>query len=475
MKRLNELIKCKYNIPIYGIKTNSKKIKKGDLFIAVHGYNCDHHAFISEAVANGASAIISEKKVDVDVPVIIVKDTNKTLEEICLKFYNHIEKKFRFIGITGTDGKTTTSTIIYNILKDELNCCNIGTNGLEYQQMFFKLNNTTPEMEELYNFLSILSQAGCKTVSMEVSSEALLHRRVDKFNYDVAILTNITEDHLNIHKNIDNYVNAKAKLFKKVKKNGICILNYDDKHAEEIRKVSRGKIYTYGKSSNCDFAICHIKCKDMSTHFDILHKNTSYHITTNLVGEYNAYNITAAFACALILGLPPRTIIKRIKSINTINGRFEQLDFGQNFTIILDYAHTENGVKNILSTLKKLKHNKIITVIGSAGGREKQKRSAMGKITSQLSDHVIFTMDDPRNENVSDIISDLTKLIEKNNYEKEENRENAIKKSLTMAKAGDVVAILGKGRDEYMAIKDKKVYYSDYEVIKNFFQDNEKH
>ena len=236
MKRLNELIKCDYDTPISGIKTNSKDIKPGDLFVAIHGFNCDHHDYIMDAINRKASAIISEKKVETNIPVVLVNNTNDSLQTICKKYYDNVEEKLDFIGVTGTDGKTTTTTIISKILEEKLACANMGTNGLFYKGFHESLNTTTPEFEKLYEKLSTLKNQGCKTVAMEVSSEALLHKRVENLKYKVAILTNITGDHMNIHKTMDNYVDAKGQLFKKVRDDGYCILNNDDKYTSNIKK-----------------------------------------------------------------------------------------------------------------------------------------------------------------------------------------------------------------------------------------------
>ena len=467
MKKLKDLIKCNYDIPIYGIKTNSKEVLKGDLFIAIKGFNVDHHEYIEDAIEKGAVAVISEKEIDTQLPVIVVKNTNKTLPKILDKFYDNIEDNFTFIGVTGTDGKTTTSTIIHKILSKYYKCANIGTNGIDYNDLHIDTDNTTPSMEKMYEYLKILNEKGCKYITMETSSEALLHKRVENIKYNVGILTNITEDHLNIHKTKSNYIKCKSKLFKQVKDDRYSILNYDDKYYEVIKKSCNGKVITYGRDINSDFRITSIKEKK-KTKFYIETKNKKYKLSTNLKGIYNIYNITAAFTACYLLGLTPKKIIKEISNLS-IPGRGERLDFGQKYTIILDYAHTTNGIKSILSTLSVNKKNRIISVTGSAGGREKEKRREMGKITSDLSDLVIFTMDDPRYEEPENIIKEMTQDIEKNNYLKIVDRKEAIYKALSLAKPNDIVVILGKGRDNYMAIKDKKTKYSDYEVIKSFF------
>ena len=466
MKRLNELIFCKYSTPIYGIKTDSRNIEKGDLFVAVHGMNVNHHDFIQDAVEKGAAAVISEKMVNVPVPIIIVKNTNKVLNKLLKRFYSNIEKEFFFIGITGTDGKTTTSTIISKILDG---CANLGTNGLFYEDYHQSLNNTTPSIDELSNLFFKLNKLGCKYISMEVSSEALLHKRLDNIKYNVGILTNITEDHLNIHKNIDDYVESKSRLFSKIKKDGIAILNLDDKYYSRILKKCKCKTFTYGFDVKSDFVICKDCDSSDVNSFKILHNGKSYIIKTCFTQKYNLYNLTAAFACLYLLGISPNYIINKINNIDTIPGRGEKLDFGQKYSIILDYAHTENAIRNILTETNTNKMGRIITVTGSAGGREKEKRRKIGKTVTDLSDIVIFTEDDPRYEKVLDIINDMTRDVNKDNYKIIVDREEAIYYALSIAEKKDTVLVLGKGRDDYMAIMDKKVKYSDYEVIKAYF------
>ncbi len=465
MKKLNEIINCDYNIPIKGIKTDSRNIKKGDLFIAIKGFNEDHHKYIDDAIKNGAIAIIGEKDIDCSIPYIKVKDANKELPKILSKYYNGIEKDFRFIGITGTDGKTTTATIVSKIL----NCCYIGTNGVIYQSMRINSNNTTPEICELYEYLVKLKKLGCKTIVMEVSSEALLHKRVDNIEFDYACLTNITEDHLNIHKTIENYIKSKKKLVSLVRKNGITILNIDDKNYKNVKKSCKCKMYTYGKEENADFKICQINTTDYKMKFNIKYQGEEYEVVTPLFGEYNAYNITLAFCVCYNLGISPHEIIQKINNISEIEGRGEKLNFGQNYTIILDYAHTYNGIYNIITNVRKLKPKRVLVLTGAAGGREKEKRSKIGKMILENSTYAIFTMDDPRYEDVNSIIDDLVSDSNLTNYERVINRKEAINKIFSLSKEGDIILILGKGRDNYMAIENKKIKYCDYDVINEYF------
>lgn len=462
MKRLNKLIKCNYDIFIYGIKTNSLEVRRGDLFVATRGMNIDHHDYIMDAIRRGAVAVISEKNINTDIPVVIVKNTNKALRKILKKFYENIEKEFFFIGVTGTDGKTTTSTVISKVLKS----ANIGTNGITYRRFHKSLNNTTPSIEDLSNYFSKLNQLGCKYISMEASSEALLHERLNNVKYNVGILTNITEDHLNIHKNIKNYVESKGLLFKKINKSGFAVLNRDDKYYLDILSKCNCKVFTYGFDVNSDFVIC----KYSDNKFSVLHNNRMYILNLNFNEIYNIYNFTAAFVCLYVMGLDSNYILDEFSKIKNIPGRGEKLNFGQDYQIILDYAHTLNAISNILSTYVVNKKNRIITVTGSAGGREKEKRRKIGKVVTDLSDIVIFTEDDPRCEKVLDIINDMTQDVKKKNYYIYEKREEAISYALSIAKKDDIVLILGKGRDNYMAVGNKKIKYCDYDVIRSYFK-----
>lgn len=470
MMRLNELIDCPYDNQIFGIKSDTRDVKAGDLFVAVKGFNVDHADFVDDAISRGAVAVIAERELDVAVPVVVVSDVNQSFYEICAKFYHQADWQMQLIGITGTDGKTTTATILHDLLGEMYPCAYIGTNGISFGGKMEATSNTTPLTEFLYDYFDKLNREKCQYVSLEVSSEALLHHRVDALRFRYAILTNISEDHLNYHKTIENYVSAKAKLFTLLEEDGYAILNSDDSHFTEVRAKVNASLVTYGVNDDASFQIKNVKCFDDGCHFDIVHNQEVFHIESPLVGLYNAYNLTAAFIVCYLEQYDLNKVISLIREIKPILGRGEFLDFGQNYKIVLDYAHTVNGIDNILSTLNLIEHKRVITVIGSAGGREKEKRGSMGKVALEKSDYVIFTMDDPRNEKVSDIIDDMVSSSTNTNYERIENREEAIAKAFAMAEEGDIVAILGKGRDHYMAIGNERVEYCDYDVIQNYFE-----
>ena len=358
MKKLNELINCKYDMDITGIATNSNLVKKGDLFVCIHGFYCDRHDYIEEAIRKGANAIVVDKDISITYPTIKVKDTNKALLEICDKFYDHPLDKMKTIGITGTDGKTTTATMIWQLLNHFYLTGYIGTNGIYLPNNKYKTANTTPIPEVLYKSLHDMNKQQVKYVSMEVSSEALLHERVEKIPFDIAILTNITEDHLNIHKSIAEYVKSKGKLFSLVKKDGICILNRDDDHYNDIIKYCKGKkIYTYGEHQDSDFLISNIKEKD-NTAFTITYNDKSYNVKSNYIGKYNVWNLTAAIITVYLIGCDINKLINLIPTMTAIPGRTELLDYGQEYQILLDYAHTPNSILNILSMVNSWKKRK---------------------------------------------------------------------------------------------------------------------
>lgn len=470
MKRLNEFMDCPYDNEIMDIKSDSRAVVPGDLFVAVKGFMVDHADFIPDAIARGAVAVVTDRNMELEVPVIQVEDVNQALFDICRRFYDLDQSAIKLIGITGTDGKTTTATILQNLLEKFSSSAYIGTNGFVFRNQTLPSENTTPLTETLYHYLQNLNNDHCQYLSLEVSSEALLHRRVDDLKFRYAVLTNISEDHLNIHKTLENYIAAKAKLFSLLSSDGYAILNADDSHFTEVKCKVKAKICTYGVENGVNFLIKNVDYSVNGTSFDIVHDTQVFHIESPYVGLYNVYNLTAAFIVCYLEGYDVEKIIGYIKRLSPVPGRAEILDFGQNYKIILDYAHTANGIKNILDTIRMTKPKRIITVVGSAGGREKEKRALMGRYTLEKSDFVIFTMDDPRTEKVDDIIDDLVSGSDKKNYVRVENREEAIAKAFDMANEGDVVAILGKGRDTYMAVGNQKIYYCDYDVIEKYFQ-----
>ena len=466
MKKLSDLYMGYPNILINDIKINSKEVNKGDLFVCIKGVTKDRNEYINEAIKYGAVAIVTNKFIKTSVPVIYVNNPNEELAKLCSKFYDYPETKLDLIGITGTNGKTTVAEIIKDLIGN--NCGYLGTNGISCISFNEKIKNTTPDADKLFKYLNRFVSSGCKYCSMEASSEAFLHNRLNNIMFQVGIITNITEDHLNVHKTIANYVACKQKIIEHIKQNGVLILNADDKYYKEIRDKASCRILTYGKR-NTDLEIVNIKEYLDKTNIVIKFQNRLYKFVSPLLGEYNVYNLCAAILTLIFLGGKMDEIISKIPNIKTPKGRMQFLNYGQDYHIIIDYAHTPDAFKKVYSFLNKVKVGRIITVTGSAGGREHEKRCLMGKIVLENSDHVIFTMDDPRNEDVNAIIDELISDSNKTNYERIIDRKEAIKKALDIAKTNDIVLIAGKGDDNYMAIGDKYLDYSDGEVINNYF------
>lgn len=462
MKKIRDLIECDYDIDIAGVSDDSRYIKKNFLFVATKGFNVDHYDYIDDAIKKGCSFIIADRDIKRNFPHIVVdKNISDVYRDVCKKFYDVDFEKLKLIGITGTDGKTTTTTIVKNIIKD---CAYMGTNGLEIIDKEYHTSNTTPIISELYKDLKLIIDSKCSNLAMEVSSEALLHDRVKDFIFEIVGITNITGDHLNIHKTFENYVDCKKKLISLVKGNGYVVLNGDDSILHEI---SGENIIKFGFNNDNDYCIKNVDYKGKETIISIQYKDETITINSPLKAKYNVYNVVMAFIICRLFGLDDNTIQKRIKELSPIKGRTEALYFGQDYDIILDYAHTINGIKNIISSFRD--YDNVITVTGSAGGREHEKRSVIGKYVIENSDTAIFTMDDPRYEDVNEIIDQM--VGDSKDYIRIPDREEAIRYALDIADKGSVVLILGKGRDEYMAIEDKKPYYCDYDVIERYFKE----
>ena len=457
--RLNQLINTNYDIEIKGITDDSRLVKKGFLFVATRGYNVDHYDYVKNAIENGCSFVIVDREIAISFPHLVVENINSLYRKLCKKYYNVSSLDFSLIGITGTDGKTTTTTIISQIIDD---MAYLGTNGLCVNKKEFKTNNTTPCVSELYDDLHIIKQNKCKNIVMEVSSEALLHDRVADFLFDIVGFTNITGDHLNVHKTFENYVDCKMKLLKLVNDDGFVVVNGDD---EILKNIHCNNLVTFGFDKNNDYIIDDVSYHKRYSEFSLKYNQKTIKIKCPFVGEYNIYNVTMAYIIGLLYGVEESLLLSRISKLKPVKGRGELLDFGQDFMIVLDYAHTTNGILKILETYKD--YGQIITVTGCAGGREKEKRSVIGDIVITNSDIAIFTMDDPRYEDVDKIIDDM--VGNHKDYIRIPDRVEAIHYALSIASSNSVVLILGKGRDNYMAIEDKKVPYNDYDVIANYF------
>ena len=471
MKKLNELYDCNYDTEIYGIKINSKEIEPGDLFVCTKGITADRHEFVPEAVAKGAVAIVASREVDTTVPVILVPDTNEELPLLCARFYDHPDEKLKIYSVTGTDGKTSTATIVQALLgKDE--CGYMGTNGRSCAKFNKDTSNTTADTDKLYLYFNDFLEAGCTKVCMESSSEAFFRGRLKHIKYDIGAITNITREHLNIHGSFENYIDCKCQLFRQIKEDGYAILNKDDEFYETVRKEVKCKnIFTYGKDEDNTLQIVDYHIFPNRTVIKYKYDGKEYEIDSPLLGEFNVYNLACALLFCIADGKTIDEVVPRLKDVY-ISGRLEMLpDFGQNYHVMVDYAHTPNGISNLLKFVHTLSINRSIVVIGSAGERDFLKRPIMGKTVVDNASYAIFTYEDPRSENPLDIINMLVSDIQdKSKYEIVVDRSLAIKRAIDIAGENDMVLILGKGNETYEKLKDKTIYFNDIEEAEKYIK-----
>lgn len=436
------------------LKKDSRRVVPGDTFVDTT-FNKE---YVYDAVRNGAALIISKIKYDED--TIVVDDPKEYYNNyIYNKYYDKI-KDITLIGVTGTNGKTTTSYVIYDILnKMDVKCAYIGTIGFYKNGIIKELNNTTPDIEELYEYLYECANDDIKYVVMEVSSHALDQDRVHGLKYDACIFTNLTEDHLDYHKNMEEYKKAKLLLFNKLRNKRIAIVNSDDQNYKDFM-LSNNYNVKVGRFG--DFKIKDIKLNDDSLDLKFSFKN-DYFKHLNMVGKYNAYNYLEAVAALVYLNFDINEILKI--DVFTPPGRMYIVKYKDN-TIFIDYAHTPDAMEKVLKSVNEFKKNRIITIFGCGGDRDRFKRSIMGDIASSYSDKVIITNDNPRNEDDDSIIFDIVGGIKKDNFEIVKNRRDAIIKGISYLGKNDILLILGKGHEDYQIIGNIRNHFSDLEVVR---------
>lgn len=450
------------------IKYNSKEIKKNDIFIALKTNN-DGHKYIEDAIKNGASKVIVEYG-EYNVETITVENTKDYLVNYLYENYYNEIKDLKLIGITGTNGKTTTSMLIHNLLnKLGKKCAYIGTNGFYINKLIKKLPNTTPEIIDIYELLIEAKNNGCEYVCLETSSHGLDQNRLANLKFDFGVFTNLTHEHLGYHITMENYALAKQKLFNMLRNDKYALINADDKYKDNFTLKENNNIF-YG-FTNGDYHIVNYKVNNQESKFTFFYQNKEYEFTTPLLGKHNIYNSLVSIIILNKIGYSFEEIKKTLKDIEAPLGRMEKFTYKTN-SIIVDYAHTPDGIENVLKTAKELNPNKIITVIGCGGGTgsDREKRKEMGNLVLSLSDLTIFTNDNPRDEDPRRIIDDLLKEKINNNYIIELDRKEAISKGISLLNDNDILMILGKGHEDYQIIGNTKTYFSDKETVLNLLE-----
>ncbi|MGM0436879.1 MAG: UDP-N-acetylmuramoyl-L-alanyl-D-glutamate--2,6-diaminopimelate ligase [Bacillota bacterium] len=465
-----EYTKGELNLEIDDISYDSRSINKNSLFIAIEGFETDGHKYIEDAISKGAKVIVIEKNLNnylEEITYIKVKDSRKAMAYISAEFYENPQKELKLIGVTGTNGKTTTTKLIRSILERAGHKTGlIGTIGNYINKEEISTSRTTPNSLELNKFFNKMRKQGVEYVIMEVSSHAIDLKRVFNLDFEIAVFTNITQDHLDYHKTFDNYIKVKSKLFNQVKNNGYSIVNIDDDSADRIINSTNSKIIKYSLNQNSDFQAKNIDLNTSGVSFKI--NNFEEKIYLNITGKFNIYNALAAIAVASVLNIDYNTIKEGLEKIDGIPGRFELIKERQNFTVIVDYAHTADGMENVLKTIEDLLKNKVIIVFGCGGDRDKDKRPKMGKVAAEYGDYIFITTDNPRSERPESIIEDIEKglLNNEGKYEIIVDRKDAINNAIKMAEKNDIVVIFGKGHETYQVFKDKTIHFDDREVAR---------
>ena len=459
------------NIDINGLNYDSREISKGDLFICIQGFKTDGHKYIPEAIEKNAQAVLIDKELECfsdKITYIKVEDSRKAMAQIAKNYYENPLNEIDLIGVTGTNGKTTTTYLIKDILnKSGYKTGLIGTIEVFDGKTSSDASRTTPESLDIYKYLDKMRKNNVKYAVMEVSSHALALNRVDTMEFKAAIFTNLTQDHLDYHKTMQNYAEEKIKLFKKIKSNGTAIINNDDKYSRFFKQNTKNNIITYSINNNSDLKATDLKLALHGVSFKL--NNINYNL--NLTGQFNIYNSLAAIGTALSLGIDDNSIKNSLESIEGIPGRFETINAGQDFTVIIDYAHTPDSMINVLESLKNFDHKNVITVFGCGGERDKDKRPKMGKIGVKYSDYVVVTTDNPRSEDPQVIINEVITGINNAKYKTPfidlVDREDAIIHAIDRAQKDDVVIIFGKGHETYQVFADKTIDFNDKEVAIN--------
>ncbi|MGE4357455.1 MAG: UDP-N-acetylmuramoyl-L-alanyl-D-glutamate--2,6-diaminopimelate ligase [Candidatus Omnitrophota bacterium] len=472
-----------YELEISGITDHSKQCKPGFIFVAVEGNYQDGSAFIKEAIERGAKVIIYNYSVSLnevirknrDVIFLSVKNTKDILAKLSANFYRHPSAKMKVIGVTGTNGKTTTTYLIESILKSMgFKTGVIGTISYRFGQRVIPALNTTPGAIQLQELLSHMEREDIDYVVMEVSSHALHQGRVDGIDFKAGIFTNITTDHLDYHRTFENYFNAKAKLFERLNQSAWAIINVDDARGKDMLMRTSAKTITYGINNSADVEAYGISLKIEGSHFWV---NTPYgeiEIVTSLLGMHNVYNILAGVSFGITENFALDKIKEGIEKVSYVNGRLEPIYVGQPFRVFVDYAHTDDALRNVLCSLRSLTPGRIIIVFGCGGDRCREKRPLMGKVASELADYVILTTDNPRSEEPEMIIRDIEKgfIPGFRKYQVILDRYAAIKEAIFMAEENDVVLIAGKGHEPYQIFKNITVPFDDRVVAKELILDN---
>lgn len=482
MKSIKEILSVIKTIELVGnvsdqkinkIFLDSNNVKPNSMFIAIKGTKVDGHNYIEDAIKNGASFIVCERiPADIRSEVLYIKVENTLLacSKIAAAYFDFPSEKLTVIGVTGTNGKTTIATLLYRLFRLMGEKVGLLSTVINYvDSKLYYSTHTTPNPIELQRLLNKMVEAGCRYCFMEVSSHAIVQHRIDDVKFAGGIFTNLTHDHLDYHKTFEEYLKAKKTFFDHLPPDAFALTNIDDKNGKIIVQNTKANIYTYALKTIADF-----HARILEQHIDgTLVQFDNKEVWINLIGEFNAYNMLAIYATAILLKKEKENVLSDISLLKAVDGRLEFFNAPQGYTAIVDYAHTPDALTKVLTTINNLKRDnaQVIVVVGAGGNRDKTKRPIMAKESAQLANRLILTSDNPRNENPQDILNDMLKGLDRNELQKTltiVDRKEAIRTALMLAKANDIVLVAGKGHETYQEILGVKYHFDDRQVIKEY-------
>src|SRR5919204_457668 len=467
--------------PVENIAYDSRRVQRHTMFVALRGEKADGHQFIGHAIDRGASVIVAEREQEEPrVTSLIVENTRTALADFSAAFYGHPSRKLKLAAVTGTNGKTTTTFLIKHICEiGGLRCGLLGTVRYEIGERILPAIRTTPESLDLQELLAQIANAGCSAAAMEVSSHALAQDRTRGLEWNVAVFTNLTQDHLDFHGTMENYFEAKSKLFtglanQKKKRKPIAIVNIDDRYGEQLldKIDKRVAVITYGMGMRADFRASNYRVESSGTSYQLDARGKSYLIRVPLIGRFNVTNSVAALAAANALGINLRNAVFSLGKSPQVPGRLELVPAKRQFQVFVDYAHTPDALVNVLKTLRELEPNRLIAVFGCGGNRDRQKRPLMAEIVDRLADYSIITSDNPRKEDPNAIVAEIEKGFRSNHYEKIVDRTEAINRAVALARPRDIVLVAGKGHENYQEFADYTIPFDDIQVARRAIEDH---
>src|SRR5438477_1067353 len=466
---------------VESIAYDSRRVQKNGLFVALRGEKNDGHEFIGQAIEKGATVILAEREEKHPrATSIVVENTRSALADLAATFYGRPAQRLKLAAVTGTNGKTTTTFLVKHICeKAGLRCGLIGTVRYEIGERILPATRTTPESLDLQELLAQIANAGCRAAAMEVSSHALAQERTRALEWDVAVFTNLTQDHLDFHGTMENYFESKMKLFtqlaqQQIKRKPVAVVNIDDRYGEQLLgKIDKSTaVVTFGMGVRADFRASNYRMDFGGTSYQLDARGKSYLVRLPLIGRFNVANSMAALAAANALGVNVRSAVLSLGKAPQVPGRLELVPAKRQFQVFVDYAHTPDALGNVLKTLRELQPHRLITVCGCGGDRDRQKRPLMAEMADRLADYSIITSDNPRKEDPSAIIAETEKGFRSNHYENIVDRTEAINRAVALAGPRDIVLIAGKGHENYQEFADYTIPFDDIQVARRAIEDH---